>query len=478
MKGVIMKSGKLVSCVLVVMISITASCAANNQIANVKKGELRITLRREGTFVPADPVELKFWPEAYEGTARIEEIVKNGKPVKKGDVLLRLDKEPIEDLIRTKELDLKAAKLQLEDARVAFTMLDLQMKLALTTAENQSNWSKKNLDQYIRVEVPLGEDEHQHKRQTTVDYIQDQKEEIEQLGKMYSEDELTEETEEIVLRRAKRRLQRSITGLELQDRRRKYTVEIQRPQKLDEMNLDVRSKEQSLEKLRTTQRNQKDLKEIELRKTEISVENQTREFAKLRRDLKRFVITAPSDGIVYHGQADAETPKTFKVKDTCTPYTTFLTVAKPGEVKAKCMIDEKDIFRLKPNMPVKVKPVALPDVEFSGLLEPLDLLPGKNNQWEAIVKLQDTAVRLIPRMKCKVEISLQTLKNALLVPNTAVFEKQGKRICYVKKGDEHEVRQVQVGKSDAENTEIKKGLKVGEQILLKEPVKPKEQKEP
>jgi len=491
MKGVLMKSRNVVFRLLFIVIFIAAAYAfvsnakselqskhqAENELVKVKKGDLRITLERDGDFIPADAVELKFWSEAYEGALRIEEIVKNGKVVKKGDVLLRFEKEPIEDLIANKELDLKTASLQLEDVRMAFTMLDVDMKLALAAEENKVKWAKKNRDGYIQVELPLDDDDHKNRRQRNVDSIDDQKEEIEQLGKMYSEDELTEETEEIVLRRAKRRLDRSITGLELYDRRRKYFVESQRPQRLEEMELDVRSKEHALEKLVATQKNQKALKEIELRKTEIKAEKQATEFERLRKDKENFVIYAPSEGIVFHGKADAEEQMILKVKDTCKPYTTLLTIAKAGEVKAKFMIDEEDIFRVQPNMPVKVKPVALPDAELSGFLAPLDLLAEKENQWKAIVKLEDTNPRLIPRMKCKVEILLEEVKDVLIVPKAAVFEKDGKKICYVKKDDAHEVREVEIGKEYGKNIEIRKGLTEGEQLFLEEPGKDDEQKE-
>ena len=169
---------------------------AENELVKVKKGDLRITLERDGDFIPADAVELKFWSEVYEGTLLIDEIVKNGKVVKKGDVLLRFEKEPIEDLIANKELDLNAARLQLENVRTAFTMLDVDMKLVLAAEENKVKWAKKNRDGYIQVELPLDDDDHKNRRQRNVDSIDDQKEEIEQLGKMYSEDELTEETQE------------------------------------------------------------------------------------------------------------------------------------------------------------------------------------------------------------------------------------------------------------------------------------------
>jgi multidrug resistance efflux pump len=455
-----------------------ASCAASNEVVKVKKGDLRVTLEPEGDFIPAEPVELNFWPEAYEGALRIEEVIENGKAVKKGDVLVRFETEPIKELIANKELDLQTGKMNLEDARMALTMLGVEMDLALRAAQNNAKWAKKNRDAYVQTEIPLDEDEHKHGRQGTLDRIQDQKEEIEQLGKMYSEDELTEETEEIVLRRAKRRLERTIKGLELGDRRRKYSLDTERPKKLEDLELDVRSKEQALEKVQVTQKNQKALKEVELRKTELGVEKQTGELEKLRRDLEKFVICSPGDGILYHGEADAEEQKILKVKDLCKPYTTLLTIAKPGEVKARCMITEKDIFRLRPNMPAKIKPVALPGVELSGLLEPLGLLPGKDNQWKAVVELQDTNARLIPRMKCKTEIPLEVIKNVLIVPRSVVFEKDGKKICYVKKDDGYEFRQVDVGKTGGKNIEIRKGLKAGEEVFLKEPDKDEEKKEP
>ena len=169
---------------------------AENELVRIKKGNLRITLEQDGDFILGDAVELKFWSEAYEGALRIEEIVKNGKVVKKGDVLIRFEKEPIEDLIANKELDLNAARLQLENVRTAFTMLDVDMKLVLAAEENKVKWAKKNRDGYIQVELPLDDDDHKNRRQRNVDSIDDQKEEIEQLGKMYSEDELTEETQE------------------------------------------------------------------------------------------------------------------------------------------------------------------------------------------------------------------------------------------------------------------------------------------
>ena len=463
---------------LLSLISSTAGRATTNGAVKVKRGDLQIVIRRDGQFIPADPAKLKFRPEAYKGDPTIEEIVQNGKEVKEGDVLLRLDKEPIQDLISNKELDLEAARFKLEDARRAVAMLGVEMRHALAIAENDAKWGEKSRETYIQTEIPLEDDERAQQRQGMEDSIRNQKEEIEQLVKMYSEDELTEETEEIVVRRAKRTLERTIHALELSDRRWKLKLSTERLKKLEDLDLDVRSKQQTLEKLRATQENQRALKEIEVQRQQMEVAKQATELKKLRKDEGKFVLHAPSAGVVFHGEVDAEEPKTYKAKDSCKPYTTLLTVAKPGEAKAECMIDEEDIFKLRPNMPVKVKPAALPDAELAGFLQPLELIPQQQGKWKAVIKLDDSDRRLIPRMTCRIQIPLEKMENVLIVPKSAVFDRDGKKVCYVKKGDTYEVREVQIGRTDEESIIIEAGVEEGEEVLLQEPGKTKEKKEP
>ncbi len=462
---------------LLAVISTTVGCATTNQEVELKRGDLRIVIQQDGRFIPEDAVELKFWPDTYKGALTIEQIVKNGKAVNKGDVLLRFDKDIIQDLISTKELDLKAARLKLETARTERAVLDAEMKHALAIAENNARWAQKNREAHIKVGVPLEDEEHRHQRQGTEDSIQNQKEEIEQLVKMYSEDELTEETEDIVLRRAKRRLERTINALGFYDRRWKHKLSTERLKKLDDFELDVRAKQQALEKLRATQENQKALKEIEVLKQEMEIEKQATELEKLRKDESKLVLHSPCEGIVLHGEAEAKEPKTYKAKDSCKPYTTLLTVVKAGEVKAACMIDEKDIFKLQANIPVRVKPAALPDAELAGFLQPLELLPEQQGKWKAVAKLEDTDHRLIPGMNCRMEIRLEEIEDVLIVPDSAVFERDGRKVCYVKKGDAHEVREVRIGKTDGKSTIIQEGVEEGEQVLLQEPAESKEQKE-
>ena len=90
-----------------------------------------------------------------------------------------------------------------------------------------------------------------------------------------------------------------------------------------------------------------------------------------------------------------------------------------------------------------------------------------------MVRLDETDPRLIPTMKCTVEILVGEVKNALLVPKNAVFPMGEQKVCFVKKGEGHEKRVVETGKTDGKKIVIRKGLTGGEEILLTKPADPK-----
>ena len=82
-----------------------------------------------------------------------------------------------------------------------------------------------------------------------------------------------------------------------------------------------------------------------------------------------------------------------------------------------------------------------------------------------ILKNAEGAVR--PGMTANLSIPLISAGNVLAIPLAAVFNDQGERFVYVKKGDDKYERQpVQLGVADFDFAEVIKGLKGGEVISL------------
>jgi HlyD family secretion protein len=71
------------------------------------------------------------------------------------------------------------------------------------------------------------------------------------------------------------------------------------------------------------------------------------------------------------------------------------------------------------------------------------------------------------RVRAILEVENQT--NAFAIPRQALFEKNGKRIVYVKKGDTFAAAEVTIGSSSAGRVVVTKGLHKGDEIALEDP---------
>jgi hypothetical protein len=86
------------------------------------------------------------------------------------------------------------------------------------------------------------------------------------------------------------------------------------------------------------------------------------------------------------------------------------------------------------------------------------------------VLLDDTAgFELKPSMRCKAEIFLDRVTDAMSVPIQAVFRRGGRTFAYVPQGGGFAQREIEVGRASETRIEILSGLSEGEQVLVREP---------
>jgi multidrug efflux pump subunit AcrA (membrane-fusion protein) len=69
-------------------------------------------------------------------------------------------------------------------------------------------------------------------------------------------------------------------------------------------------------------------------------------------------------------------------------------------------------------------------------------------------------------MTANVAIMPETHANILMVPNSAIIQKDGKYFVIVDKGDsQKETREVVIGLTDDKNVEVVSGLNLGEKVF-------------
>ncbi len=73
-------------------------------------------------------------------------------------------------------------------------------------------------------------------------------------------------------------------------------------------------------------------------------------------------------------------------------------------------------------------------------------------------------------MSASAEIVILSEANSLLIPNRASFMHNGKPAVYIQKGQQFEIRPIEVGKRNDIDIVVTKGLRDGEVIALENPV--------
>lgn len=140
--------------------------------------------------------------------------------------------------------------------------------------------------------------------------------------------------------------------------------------------------------------------------------------------------------------------------------------------------DEIDRSRLKSGQSAQVQVVALPSEEFSGQVRQISALASVDfsapwpfpRDFDVDIDLRKAASRkLRPGMSATAQVTIRALKNAVLVPAAAVFEKDGNTIAYLKRGSNFLVRPVVIAERGEKTLAVARGLEPGDRVALKEP---------
>ena len=150
--------------------------------------------------------------------------------------------------------------------------------------------------------------------------------------------------------------------------------------------------------------------------------------------------------------------------------TTIATVADMGDLIFRGNVDETEVGRLAPGMPMKITVGALENLSFDAKLEYISPKAVENNganQFEikAAVSLKDGG-QMRSGYSANAEIVLAQAKHVLTVPESAIEFSGDSTLVYVASGEGKERtyvrRSVLTGLSDGVNIEVKSGLKAGD----------------
>src|SRR5262249_28402873 len=155
--------------------------------------------------------------------------VEHGATVHKGDAVLWLDLEKIDQTIRDLENDRQLAELSIKQAEEELPLLEKAAPHDLTAAERAKRFADEDLKKWVEQDRALMEKVTNFRVKMESDWTEYAKEELRQLEKMYRSKDLTEETEEIILKRQRNMVEMYLFWLKLAEIDRDETLKITLP---------------------------------------------------------------------------------------------------------------------------------------------------------------------------------------------------------------------------------------------------------
>jgi HlyD family secretion protein len=441
----------------------------------VEKGRLTSSVTLKGTVEGDTAAEISVRLKSWGGPLTVERAVGHGTPVKKGDVLLSFDSEKITQLVAEAREERDLARLAIKLAELELPLLKLQLPLDLQAAEREKKQAADDLQRFLAVDKPHQIDEAQFSLRSANFGVDSAREELTQLQKMYRDKDLTEETEQMILRRYKFMLESAESTLRSTKIHTEYTLTIDLPRREENSQLAAAKAALAWDRAREQFPLHVRQKELALEKSRFDDNRAREKLAELEGDLALMTIKSPADGVVYygryaHGQWTGPGAKEFLHGGTLPAHDVVLTIVSRGHLILHTDADEHEIADLKAGQAARIAPTRSPNKKLDGKVQRVAGVP-QGGKFEVLIAFAADAVEgLVPGLTGSARVVTNRKENALSVPSTAVFEDADTESWYVYlPGKEPRKKTVTIGLVADEKTEIVTGLAEGDEILAAKP---------
>jgi multidrug resistance efflux pump len=412
--------------------------ADDGMVVTATRGELTARLTSSGTLKPMQSITYRSPVPGRD--VEIRDLAPEGSRVQAGDVLVRLDTTDLEtELARVRQehrqagMDRQVAEGEWDEAGAEVRAVT-EGEGALTVAE-------------VRSALARAEKKAARLRQ-----------ESEQLRPLLDKGFITREE----LARTEDALEESEEELVLARRRTDVVIQLSHPREQKRAALALAQKTAQLGHARTR------VAEAELR------------LDMLARLIAGCTIRARGPGlVVYEENLNANPRRKLRIGDRVFATQGIVTIPEVNRMVVEASVSEAEVHRVQAGQVAEIRVEAFPDLRLTGTVSRVGTLatssatrPFDDKRFDLIITLDPTDAELRPEMSIRADVIVGTRRDVVMVPVTAVFNKQGTRVAYVVTATGTEVRPLEIGESNDRMVEIVAGLREGERVSLLSPDAP------
>jgi HlyD family secretion protein len=442
-------------------------------IAEVREGPFEVTVVETGTLQALRSVT--YASTIQSNQAKIVALIPEGKLVQKGDLLILFDGAPFEEEIRKSQAQLAQAQADLEKARQDEKLQMIQNREELSAARQKLERAELELKDVQEGSGRLKEEEVAGAVADAERKLARAESALADLKPLLAEGFITK----MELERAEQEVERAREELALARRRRGALLDFGRPLELSQARSDAALTRESAKQLESAAVSRLEQRRAAIAAAQSRVQEASSRLALAQQQLARTEVRADVPGIVvYRNVFFGSEPRKPQVGDQVWANQPLLVLPDISKMVVETRVRETDVHKVENNQRVDVRVDAYPSLRLTGAVTLVGTLAQEERErrggkfFGVTVQVNESDPRLRPGMTARVEIHVEERSQATHVPIEAVFEKEGRSICYLIQGGRPLPREVVLGPSNADFVVVESGLRKGDRVSLRDPGQP------
>jgi len=406
--------------------------------------------------------------------------VEHGAVVKQGDLILALDTEKVDRAITDLRAELELNELALKQANIQLAAMEKSAPLEDEANNRSRRITEEDWKQFQEVEKPLLSKVTEYRLKASRDMLEYVEEEYRQLEKMYKADDLREETEKIVLRRAKNGVDRAKLELELAQAAHEEAIKLLLPRTEERAKDQTERSRIDTEFLKISLPLSLNKRRLEVEKLQVTRNLADERLKKLIADRDAMIVKAPIDGTVYYGHSvrgkwSAMSVETLRRGTPIMPNDVFMTVVQTRPLTIRTTVPESQVQHVRPGLQAVVQPVGFSGQKLSAVVHRVGAIPMGSSGFDCQLTIANDGLNsaIVPGMNCEMKMIPYKKTDALTVPPKAVFTEDfdpAKQYVYLQgKDGKPQKRVVTLGQRNDKQIEVVQGLAEGDEVLLEKP---------
>ena len=345
---------------------------------------------------------------------KIERLIPHGSTVKAGQNVVWFDSEPINDQVKSAEIEMRLATITMEEDEFNHKQFLASQQLKRTAVERTWQAAQQTYTNFVKVDRDRTVATQENLLKGSLASLENAKEELAQLQQMYDADELTEESEEIVLKRAKRAVEsaefRHQSTVIAVDRAIKQVL----PRTIAEQEAAFTTAEHAHEKAVRDLAVASARAQIEITKKRDAYKKAQKKLSELKAERKQVVLASKISGIVVHGKLTrgklSDKPSLLTKGATVTGNQVIATVLEPRKLQIRLDLSQSNLPVVTPGAKCTVTVPGVEGFKATGTVQSVSEIPYAGARYDCVVTFSAGKHKLTPTMACDVSFAAKESK--------------------------------------------------------------------